>query len=49
MAANLWARRPDAHAREILAEVHTQALAGGYFVSELRAPSIALEAHWRSD
>jgi len=47
MAANLWARQPTRHAREILAEVHAQAVSGGHFVSELHAPSIEVEGRWR--
>ncbi|HEX8969409.1 MAG TPA: S8/S53 family peptidase, partial [Chloroflexota bacterium] len=50
IASNLWARqrqeRPDAHAAEILAEVHALAREHGAYVADLRTPSIRVTGRW---
>jgi subtilase family protein len=46
MAANVWSRKPKAHASEILADVHEAALHSGTYVSELRTPSIEVHGDW---
>ena len=47
VAANVWANSPELSAADVLAELHATAQAGGHYVRELRAPSIAVEGRWR--
>ena len=46
MAANAWARKPTAHASEILADIHEAALTAGPYITELRTPSIEVHGAW---
>ncbi len=52
IAANFWAVRrqqnPEAHAAEILADLHAEARETGAFVRELRTPSIEVDGRWES-